>query len=63
MPRSSRRVAPTASLQYRLWPRELSGGVPGFLYGVVETNLIYQGKNEINGAPKHAFDVRFFPTR
>ncbi len=38
-----------ASFQYRLWPRELSGGVPGFLYGVVETNLIYQGKNEING--------------
>ncbi len=38
-----------ASLQYRLWPPELSGGVPGFLYGVVETNLIYQGKNEING--------------
>ncbi|MFQ5773755.1 MAG: transporter [Kiloniellaceae bacterium] len=39
-----------ASLQYRLWPRELSGGVPGFLYGVVETNLIHQGKNEIDGA-------------
>ncbi len=38
-----------ASLQYRLWPRELSGGVPGFLYGVVETNLIYQGNNEMNG--------------
>ena len=38
-----------ASFQYRLWPRELSGGVPGFLYGVVETNLIYQGKNEIDG--------------
>jgi hypothetical protein len=38
-----------ASLQYRLWPRELSGGVPGFLYGVLESNLIYQGKNEIGG--------------
>ncbi|MFQ5660154.1 MAG: transporter [Gammaproteobacteria bacterium] len=38
-----------ASLQYRLWPRELGEGVPGFLYGVLETNLRYQGKNEING--------------
>lgn len=39
-----------ASLQYRLWPRELSGGVPGFLYGVVEANLIHRGRNEIGGA-------------
>jgi hypothetical protein len=38
------------SLQYRLWPRELGSGVPGFLYGVLEGNLIYQAKNEINGA-------------
>jgi outer membrane putative beta-barrel porin/alpha-amylase len=34
-----------ASLQYRLWPRKLKGGVPGFLYGVLETNLIYKNKN------------------
>lgn len=39
-----------ASLQYRLWPPELGAGVPGFLYGVVETNLLHQAKNEINGA-------------
>lgn len=39
-----------ASLQYRLWPRELGGGVPGFLYGVVETNLIHQGKDRSGGA-------------
>jgi len=38
-----------ASLQYRLWPQELGSGVPGFLYGVVETNLIHQGENEIVG--------------
>ncbi len=38
-----------ASLQYRLWPRELSGGVPGFLFGVIESNLIYKGKNEVGG--------------
>jgi hypothetical protein len=38
-----------ASLQYRLWPRELGAGVPGFLYGVIETNLLHQAKNEIGG--------------
>lgn len=39
-----------ASLQYRLWPRELGGGVPGFLYGVVEANLIHRGRNKSGGA-------------
>ncbi len=34
-----------ASFQYRLWPKKLKGGVPGFLYGVFETNLIYKNKN------------------
>lgn len=38
-----------ASLQYRLWPRELGGGVPGFLYGVIETNLVHQAKNRSGG--------------
>lgn len=38
-----------ASLQYRLWPRELGPGVPGFLYGVLEGNLLFRGKNEIGG--------------
>ena len=38
-----------ASLQYRLWPRQLKGGVPGFLYGVIETNLINKDKNRIAG--------------
>ena len=37
------------SFQYRVWPRILSGSVPGFLYGVLEANLIYQEKNQING--------------
>ena len=37
------------SWQHRLWPRELKGGVPGFLYGVLESNLVYQGKNAVNG--------------
>lgn len=39
-----------ASLQYRLWPRVLGAGVPGFLYGVLEANLLHQEKNEINGS-------------
>lgn len=38
-----------ASLQYRLLPRELGAGVPGFLYGVIETNLLHQAKDEIGG--------------
>ncbi len=38
-----------ASFQYRLWPRELGGGVPGFLYGIVEANLIFQDKNRSGG--------------
>ncbi|WP_461480653.1 transporter family protein [Porticoccus sp.] len=37
------------SWQQRLWPRELSSGVPGFLYGVLELNWLHQGKNHING--------------
>lgn len=38
-----------ASFQYRLWPRRLGPGLPGFLYGVVESNLIHQGRNTIAG--------------
>jgi len=38
-----------ASLQYRLWPRSLQRGVPGFLYGVFEGNLISQSKNRNKG--------------
>jgi len=38
------------SLQYRLWPRELGSGVPGFLYGVLEFNLIHLDKNQDGGS-------------
>ena len=38
-----------ASFQYRLWPRELKGGVPGFVYGILEANLIHQEKNRSGG--------------
>ena len=38
------------SLQYRLWPKSLGQGVPSFLYGVIEANLVHRDKNKINGA-------------
>lgn len=38
-----------ASLQYRLSPRELGTGMPGFLYGVIEMNFLHLAKNEISG--------------
>ena len=38
-----------ASLQYRLWPRELSAGVPGFVYAVIEANLAERDANTLNG--------------
>lgn len=38
-----------ASFQYRLWPRQLRGGVPAFFYGVLETNLIHSGHDQMHG--------------
>ncbi len=38
-----------ASFQYRLWPQTLGGGVPAFLYGVLEANLVRAGKNRMGG--------------
>ncbi len=39
-----------ASFQYRLWPQELEDtGVPGYLYGVIESNIIHHQKNESSG--------------
>ncbi len=38
-----------AALQYRLWPTTLDAGVPGFLYGVFESNLIVKEKNQVSG--------------
>jgi len=40
-----------ASFQYRLFPRTLeSSGVPDFVYAVLESNLIWSGKNRSLGA-------------
>ncbi len=39
-----------ASFQYRLLPQKfIGGGLPDFLYGVIEANLIKQQKNRVNG--------------
>ncbi len=38
-----------ASLQYRLWPQELTDTTSGFFYGVLEGNLLYQPKNRAGG--------------
>ncbi|MDP2681471.1 MAG: transporter [Deltaproteobacteria bacterium] len=38
-----------ASLQYRLWPRSLGAGLPGFLYGVIEANLVHAAKDRSGG--------------
>lgn len=38
------------SLQYRLLPRSLGAGVPAFLYGVLEANLVHAAKNRVGGA-------------
>lgn len=43
-------TAVDASLQYRLWPRSLSDGVPAFLYGVLEANLVHAARDRIDGA-------------
>ncbi|GCB05260.1 transporter [Ralstonia sp. SET104] len=37
------------SVQRRLWPGTLSEGVPGFLYGGLEANLIHTAKDRVNG--------------
>jgi len=40
-----------ASLQYRVLPRSLDDiGVPAFIYAVLESNLIWNGKNRLAGA-------------
>ncbi len=37
------------SYQYRLWRSKASGGLPDYLYAVMEVNLINQARNRING--------------
>lgn len=37
------------SYQHRIWPLELGAGVPAFVYAVLESNLIWQDRNEVGG--------------
>lgn len=37
------------SYQHRIWPRQLGKGVPGYLYAVVESNMIWQDNNKVFG--------------
>ncbi len=43
-----------ASLQYRIMPRSLANaGVPAFVYGVLESGILWNGKNNTAGANDH----------
>ena len=37
------------SYQHRIWPKKLEFGVPAFVYAVLESSLICQDKNRLNG--------------
>jgi hypothetical protein len=37
------------SYQWRVWPRELGGGVPAFVYAVVESNLVWRDRDRSGG--------------
>lgn len=41
-----------ASLQYRIWPRTLDNvsGTPGFVYAVLESNLIHRERSEVGNS-------------
>lgn len=39
------------SFQYRLWPYQLGDGLPHFLYGGVEANLVHRQQDRVNSAP------------
>ncbi len=42
-----------ASIQYRLWPKTLTGDSSGFLYGVLESKILFRQKNRINSQADH----------
>ncbi len=37
------------SFQYRVWPRQLAEDIPSFIYVVVESNLDWRERDELNG--------------
>jgi hypothetical protein len=42
------------SYQHRIAPRELGGGVPAFLYAVLESNLVWRGRTVVVGVSNPA---------
>jgi len=42
-------ISADASFQYRIFPNELSGDVPGYAYALLETNWVYENKMRVNG--------------
>lgn len=47
--RAGNRWQADGSLQYRLWPGSLGTGVPAFLYGVLEANLMHAARDRAKG--------------
>ena len=42
-----------ASIQYRLWPKTLTADSSGFLYSVLESNVLFRQKNRVNHQTDH----------
>jgi hypothetical protein len=42
-----------SSIQYRLWPKTLTADSSGFLYGVLESNVLFRQKNQVNNQFDH----------
>ncbi|WP_018405228.1 transporter family protein [Marinobacter gelidimuriae] len=36
-----------ASLQYRIWPRTFTSGTPGFVYALLESNLVHRNRDDV----------------
>lgn len=43
------KISIAASMQYRIWPRDLGSDIPGFLYLVLESELSHQQKDKVAG--------------
>lgn len=37
------------NFQYRIWPFSIGEGLPDYLYAGLETNILYQGNDDLNG--------------
>lgn len=36
-----------ASIQYRVWPRKFKSGTPGFVYALLESNLVHRDRDDV----------------